>query len=217
MPLAIFDLDDTLIDGDCASLWNEQMARLGWVDRDSFMQRDAQFFQAYNQGELDMAQYMAFTLEPLLGRTEEEVAHLVEPWVEDVIEPLIFSDATRCIAAHRAAGDRVLIISASGMHLVQPIAARIGIDEVLAVELDVAHGAYNGHPRGVLTYQEGKVTRLMEWLQAEGETLDGAAFYSDSRNDLPLLKQVAHPNAVNPDPALRAHAEQAGWPILSWR
>lgn len=217
MPLAIFDLDDTLIDGDCASLWNEQMARLGWVDRDSFMGRDEQFLQAYNQGILDMAEYMAFTLEPLLGRTEEEVAHLVEPWVEDVIEPLIFSDATRCIAAHRAAGDRVLIISASGIHLVQPIAARIGIDEVLAVELDTAHGAYNGQTRGVLTYQDGKVTRLLEWLEAEGETLDGAAFYSDSQNDLPLLTHVAHPNTVNPDPVLRAYAEQTGWPILNWR
>lgn len=217
MPLAIFDLDDTLIHGDCASLWSEQMARLGWVDADSFIRRDHELMAAYSRGELAMEDYMAFTLEPLLGRTEEEVAHLVEPWVEDVIEPLIFSDATRCIAAHRAAGDRLLVISASGEHLVKPIAERIGIDEVLAIELDTAHGAYNGLTRGTLTYREGKVTRLLDWLEAEGETLAGAAFYSDSRNDLPLLQRVSRPHAVNPDPALRAHAEQAGWPVLSWR
>jgi len=217
MPLAIFDLDETLIDGDCASLWSEQMARLGWVDPDSFVRRDHELMAAYSRGELAMEVYMAFTLEPLIGRTEEEVDHLVGPWVEDVIEPLIFSDATRCIANHRAAGDRLLVISASGVHLVKPIAERIGIDEVLAIELDIAHGVYSGRTQGTLTYREGKVTRLMEWLRAEGETLEGAAFYSDSRNDLPLLKKVSRPVAVNPDPVLRAHAEQAGWPVVAWK
>lgn len=217
MPLAIFDLDETLIDGDCASLWSEQMARLGWVDGDSFVRQDHALMDAYRRGERAMEAYMAFTLEPLLGRTEEEVAHLVGPWVEDVIEPLIFSDATRCIAAHRAAGDRVLIISASGEHLVKPIAERIGVDEVLAIQLAYAHGCYNGQTEGTLTYQEGKLTRLQEWLAAEGETLAGAAFYSDSHNDLPLLEAVERPVAVNPDPVLRAHAEQAGWPIMRWR
>lgn len=217
MPLAIFDLDETLIDGDCASLWSEQMARLGWVDPESFVRRDHELMAAYSRGELAMEDYMAFTLEPLIGRTEEEVDHLVGPWVEDVIEPLIFSDATRCIANHRAAGDRLLVISASGVHLVKPIAERIGIDEVLAIELDIAHGVYSGRTQGTLTYREGKVTRLMEWLQAEGETLEGAAFYSDSRNDLPLLEKVSRPVAVNPDPVLRARAEEAGWPVMAWK
>jgi HAD superfamily hydrolase (TIGR01490 family) len=109
-----------------------------------------------------------------------------------------------------------LVISASGTHLVKPIAARIGIDEVLGIELDVAHGVYSGKTTGVLTYREGKITRLMEWLEQEGEHLDGAYFYSDSRNDLPLLLKVANPQVVNPDPVLRAHAEKAGWPIHHW-
>ncbi|MGK9517808.1 haloacid dehalogenase-like hydrolase, partial [Salmonella enterica subsp. enterica] len=87
-----------------------------------------------------MEEFMDFSLEPMIGRTPEEVAHLVEPWVEDIIEPLIYSDATKTIARHRAKGDRILVISASGTHLVTPIAARIGIDEVLGIELDVAHG-----------------------------------------------------------------------------
>ncbi|WP_426150074.1 HAD family hydrolase [Pseudomonas sp. DC3000-4b1] len=217
MALAIFDLDDTLIDGDCASLWSEQMARLGWVDPESFIRRDHDLMAAYSRGELAMETYMAFTLEPLIGRTQEEVDHLVEPWVEEVIEPLIFSDATRCIARHRAAGDRLLVISASGVHLVKPIAERIGIDEVLAIDLELAHGTYSGRTEGTLTYREGKVSRLRQWLQAEGESLEGAAFYSDSRNDLPLLEQVSRPHAVNPDPVLRAHAERLGWPVLQWR
>ena len=216
MALAIFDLDETLIHGDCATLWSEQMVRLGWVDGESFLRRDKELMDAYGRGHLAMEDYMAFSLEPLIGRTPEEIEHLVEPWVEDVIEPLIYSDATRTIARHRANGDRVLVISASGTHLVTPIAARIGIDEVLGIELDVSHGVYSGRTVGVLTYREGKITRLLEWLEQEGETLEGAYFYSDSRNDLPLLLKVDNPQVVNPDPVLREHAEKAGWPVHHW-
>ncbi|MES2818010.1 MAG: HAD family hydrolase [Pseudomonadota bacterium] len=217
MALAIFDLDDTLIDGDCASLWSRQMAKLGWVDGESFMRRDAELMAAYAEGKLAMEDYMAFSLSPLVGRTPEEVAFELEPFVEDVIEPLIHGDACTCLAQHRAAGDRLLLISASGSHLVTPIAARLGIEEVLAIDLELQHGFYSGRTQGVLTYREGKVTRLLDWLQAEGENLEGAYFYSDSRNDLPLLQRVDRPHAVNPDPLLRQHAEQAGWPILHWR
>ncbi|NBF02611.1 HAD-IB family hydrolase [Pseudomonas sp. Fl5BN2] len=217
MALAIFDLDETLIHGDCATLWSEQMARLGWVDRESFMRRNYELMDAYSHGKLAMEEFMAFSLEPMAGRTPEEVAHLVEPWVEDVIEPLIFSDACKAIAAHRKAGDRILVISASGTHLVKPIAARLGIDEVLGIELEVLHGVYSGHTVGTLTYREGKITRLLEWLDAEEENLEGATFYSDSRNDLPLLLRVDYPQVVNPDPVLREHAEKAGWPIHHWK
>jgi HAD superfamily hydrolase (TIGR01490 family) len=217
MALAIFDLDETLIHGDCASLWSEQMARLGWVDGESFLRRDQELMDAYGRGHLAMEDYMAFSLEPLIGRTPAEVEHLVGPWVEDFIEPIIFSDATRTIAAHRKAGDRILVISASGTHLVGPIAERLGIDEVLAIELEVAHGTYSGKTVGTLTYREGKITRLLEWLDEQEENLEGASFYSDSRNDLPLLQKVDFPHVVNPDPVLREHAEKAGWPIHTWK
>ena len=217
MALAIFDLDETLIHGDCATLWSEQMGRLGWVDPQSFMQRNNELMAAYSKGELAMEVFMDFSLEPLIGRTPEEVAHLVGPWVEDYIEPIIFSDATKTIAAHRKAGDRILVISASGTHLVKPIAERLGVDEVLGIELEVKGGIYTGNTVGTLTYREGKITRLLEWLDAEEENLEGASFYSDSRNDLPLLLKVDHPHAVNPDPVLRAHAEEAGWPVHHWK
>ncbi len=216
MALAIFDLDETLIHGDCASLWSEHMARLGWVDGETFLRRDHALMESYGKGELAMEDYMAFSLEPIAGRTLEEVAHLVEPWVEEVIEPIIFGDACRCIAEHRKRGDRVLIISASGVHLVGPIAARLGVDEYLAIDLDAHNGVYTGRTHGVLTYREGKITRLLAWLDQEQENLEGASFYSDSRNDLPLLLKVDHPCAVNPDPVLREHAQAHGWPILSW-
>ncbi|MQA55746.1 HAD family hydrolase [Pseudomonas piscis] len=217
MALAIFDLDETLIHGDCATLWSEQMGRLGWVDSESFMRRNNELMDAYSHGKLAMEEFMAFSLEPMAGRSPVDVAHLVEPWVEDVIEPIIFSDACKTLAAHRQAGDRILVISASGTHLVQPIAQRLGIDEVLGIELEVLNGVYTGNTLGTLTYREGKITRLLQWLETEQESLKGATFYSDSRNDLPLLLRVDHPQVVNPDPVLREHAQQAGWPIHHWK
>lgn len=217
MALAIFDLDETLIHGDCASLWAVEMTKLGWADGEAFIAREQELMHLYAAGELAMEDYMAFTLAPLVGRTPEEVAHVVEPFVEDVIEPIFYSDASRTLAAHREAGDRLLVISASAHFLVSAIAERFGIDEVLAIDLELQHGFYSGRTQGVLTYREGKVTRLQAWLAAQNENLAGASFYSDSRNDLPLLQLVDRPFAVNPDPTLRAHAEQAGWPILNWR
>ncbi|MCY1425406.1 Phosphoserine phosphatase [compost metagenome] len=216
MALAIFDLDETLIHGDCASLWSAQMGRLGWVDSESFLKKDTELMDAYGKGHLRMEDYMAFSLEPIAGRTPEEVEHLVEPWVEDFIEPIIFSDACKTIAEHRKAGDRILIISASGTHLVKPIAARLGVDEILGIDLEILNGVYTGNTVGTLTYREGKISRLLEWLDQEEENLEGAYFYSDSRNDLPLLRKVDNPRVVNPDPVLLEEAEKGGWPIYQW-
>jgi len=217
MALAIFDLDETLIGGDCASLWTQEMVKIGWADGESFIAREQELMRQYAAGSLAMEDYMGFTLSPLVGRTAEEVAHVVEPFVEDVIEPIFYTDATRCLAKHRAAGDRILVISASAHFLVSAVAERLKIEDVLAIDLEEQHGHYSGRTQGVMTYREGKVIRLHAWMQEQGEVLDGAYFYSDSRNDLPLLRVVDHPHVVNPDPTLRAHAEQAGWPILNWR
>ncbi|MDF3934222.1 HAD family hydrolase [Pseudomonas citronellolis] len=217
MALVIFDLDETLIDGDCASLWSRRMAQLGWVDGESFVRRDTELMARYALGELSMEDYMAFSLEPMAGRSVDEVEREVEPFVEDVIEPLIYSEACSTLARHRAAGDRPLVISASAVHLVQAIAERIGIEEVLAIDLEVRDGHYTGRTQGVLTYREGKIVRLLDWLGGDASQLAGAHFYSDSRNDLPLLRRVGNPHTVNPDPVLRAEAETHGWEILAWR
>ncbi|WP_122659768.1 HAD family hydrolase, partial [Pseudomonas viridiflava] len=127
---------------------------------------------------------------------------------------LVYREARQTIARHKAAGDRLLVISATGVHIVSPVAAHLGIDEVLAIDLEVQDGQFTGLTEGILTYREGKVLRLSEWLRTQDEMLEGAFFYSDSRNDLPLLKLVDNPITVNPDPTLRAYAQEHGWPVL---
>ncbi|VVM76163.1 putative phosphatase [Pseudomonas fluorescens] len=216
MALAIFDLDDTLIHGDSASLWSREMMRLGWVEDEDFLSLDQELMNAYSQGKLAMEDYMAFSLTPMVGRTVENVAEAVAQFIKAVIDPLVYREARQTIARHKAAGDRLLVISATGVHIVSPVAAHLGIDEVLAIDLEVQDGQFTGLSEGILTYREGKVLRLSEWLRAQDEMLEGAFFYSDSRNDLPMLKLVDNPITVNPDPTLRAYAQEHGWPVLDW-
>ncbi len=216
MALAIFDLDDTLIHGDSASLWSREMMRLGWVEDEDFLSLDQELMNAYSQGKLAMEDYMAFSLTPMVGRTVGNVAEAVAHFIKTVIDPLVYREARQTIARHKAAGDRLLVISATGVHIVSPVAAHLGIDEVLAIDLEVQDGQFTGLTEGILTYREGKVLRLSEWLRTQDEMLEGAFFYSDSRNDLPLLKLVDNPITVNPDPTLRAYAQEHGWPVLDW-
>ena len=216
MALAIFDLDDTLIHGDSASLWSREMMRLGWVEDEDFLSLDQELMNAYSQGKLAMEDYMAFSPTPMVGRTVGNVAEAVAHFIKAVIDPLVYREARQTIARHKAAGDRLLVISATGVHIVSPVAAHLGIDEVLAIDLEVQDGQFTGLTEGILTYREGKVLRLSEWLRAQDEMLEGAFFYSDSRNDLPLLKLVDNPITVNPDPTLRAYAQEHGWPVLDW-
>lgn len=218
MSLALFDLDETLINGDCSSLWSAYMVAQGWVaDEQAFLQRDTLLMQQYAAGQMDMQEYMTCTLVPLKGRCELDVAVMIERYIQEVIAPRVYNDARKCLERHRARGDRIVVISASGAHLVAPIARYLGVNETLAISVGIEKGIFTGTTQGVMTYREGKVTRLMELLNQDVSQLQHASFYSDSHNDLPLLTKVGKPCAVNPDAILHQHARQAGWPVYAWR
>lgn len=222
MRLALFDLDDTLLDGDCSDRWNLWMIEQGWIsDAECFMARAEQMQQAYHAGKLKLEEYLAMTLAPLKGRQVAEVEKEVERFVATHLQPRIFDQAWRCLESHRKAGDTLVLISASSYHLVAPIAAALGIEHVLAVELEVATSeegrVYTGYSQGVLSYRGGKVIRFQQWLEEHAITPSHTTFYSDSRNDLPLLQYVDCAVAVNPDPVLAEVASVEGWRRLDWR
>lgn len=217
MKLALFDLDETLISGDCSSLWSAYMVAKGWVaDEQAFLQQDAALMQQYAIGKMDMQEYMRCTLVPLIDRRESDVAAMVENYIQDVIAPRIYTQARECLDAHRAQGDRTVIISASGEHLVRPIARFLGVDETLAIGVEIQDGRFTGATQGTMTYREGKVSRLLDLINQNEALLQEARFYSDSHNDLPLLTRVGQPVAVNPDTVLLRHAQQEGWPVYAW-
>ena len=138
-------------------------------------------------------------------------------FMAEVIEPIILAKGEALLREHREAGDKLVIITATNRFITAPIAARLGVETLLATECGMENGRYTGHVAGVPCYQAGKVVRLNEWLAETGLSLEGAYFYSDSRNDLPLLEAVANPVAVDPDDTLRAIAGERGWPVLSLR
>jgi len=217
MTLAIFDLDNTLIAGDSDHLWGEFLCDLGLVDGERFRAANAAFYHDYRRGELDIAAYAAFALGPLAGRSLAELAPLQQEFMATRIEPLMLPAATALIEEHRTRGDRLLVITATNEFVTRPIAHRLGIDELLGCAVETIDGRFTGRPRGTLTYREGKVKRLEEWLADEREDLRGASFYSDSHNDLPLLEHIDHPILVDPDPTLDAVGIERGWPRLTLR
>ena len=217
MPLAIFDLDNTLLAGDSDYLWGCFLCEIGVVERASYERENARFYADYRAGRLDIMAFLAFSLRPLAEHAPEELLRWHARFMAEMIEPLITPDAERLIARHRDAGDTLLIITATNAFVTAPIAQRLGVPHLIATEPEFSAGRYTGRVAGTPSFREGKVTRLEHWLATHAGTLDGATFYSDSHNDLPLLERVDHPVAVDPDPALHAHATQRGWPVISLR
>jgi HAD superfamily hydrolase (TIGR01490 family) len=134
-----------------------------------------------------------------------------------MIEPIILPAARELLAQHRLNGDTLVIITATNRFITEPIAARFGVDYLLATEAEMRDGRYTGHSSGTPCFQHGKVERLEQWLAAESEDLVGSWFYSDSHNDLPLLERVANPVAVDPDEMLRKEAQARNWAVISLR
>ena len=217
MRLALFDLDNTLLGGDSDHAWGDWLCERGILDGATYKARNDAFYQDYLAGRLNITDYLNFTLD-IFGRTE--MAQL-DAWhrefMAECIEPIILPKALALLDKHRAAGDKLVIITATNRFVTAPIAARLGVDTLLATECEMVDGRYTGRTTDVPCFKEGKVTRLNRWMQENGYTLDGASFYSDSMNDLPLLEQVAHPVAVDPDPNLLAEAQKRGWPVMSLR
>lgn len=217
MRLALFDLDNTLLAGDSDHAWGEFLCRHGIVDATAYKARNDAFYQDYLAGELDVLAYQNFCQE-LLGRSE--MAQLQEwhrQFMAEFIEPIVLAKGEALVRQHHEAGDRVVIITATNRFISAPIAARLGVDTLLATECEMQGGRYTGRLTDTPCFQEGKVTRIERWLEETGQSLQGSYFYSDSRNDLPLLERVTHPVAVDPDPILREIAGQRGWDIISLR
>ncbi|WKD27092.1 HAD-IB family hydrolase [Halomonas sp. KG2] len=217
MSLAIFDLDNTLISIDSDHAWGEFLLEQGAVDPVAYREANERFMADYNAGTLDMAAFLEMALKPLAENTPEQLAAWHQQFMVSKIEPNILPKAEELLARHRTKGDTLLIITATNRFITAPIASRLGVDDLIAVDPEIVDGRYTGRVTGTPSYREGKVTRLKQWLEGQEFTMDGAWFYSDSHNDLPLLEQVEHPVAVDPDDTLRKVAEERQWRIMSLR
>jgi HAD superfamily hydrolase (TIGR01490 family) len=216
--LALFDLDHTLLPIDSDHSWGEYTTAIGWRDAAQFKQANDAFYAQYKAGTLDPLAYLRFATEAIRmqGAHKSQAAHA--DFMANVIERNIQRSALDLLAQHRAAGDTMILVTATNEFVTAPIAQRLGFEHLIAVELEKdASGWYTGERKGVLSFREGKITRVEQWLAARGKTWDDVAhstFYSDSMNDLALLEKVDTPVATNPDDRLRALATERGWRIL---
>jgi HAD superfamily hydrolase (TIGR01490 family) len=215
--LAIFDLDNTLIAGDSDHLWGEFLIDQGVVDAVTFKHTNDQFFEDYKNGCLDISRYQEFALTPLTQFSLEQLAVMHQRFMDDVINPIMLPKANALIDHHRQQGHTLLIITATNRFVTGPIAEALGIENILATEGEIINARYTGKMKGTACFQEGKITRLKSWLEDTNHTMQGAYFYSDSHNDLPLLKLVDKPVVVDADDSLIDYAQQRQWKSISLR
>ncbi|GGY78390.1 haloacid dehalogenase [Cellvibrio zantedeschiae] len=217
MRLAIFDLDNTLIAGDSDHSWGEFLVQKKLVDAQTYAEANDRFYQQYKAATLDIHEYLSFSLAPLTQYSLDDLAVLHAEFMRELIEPMMLPKAKALLQQHRDQGDYLLIITATNSFVTHPIAAHLGVDDILASDAEIKDGRYTGKGTGTPCFQSGKVVRLQEWLKQKNYNLDDAYFYSDSINDLPLLEQVPNPIAVDADERLSKIALERGWKHISLR
>ncbi|MCY1174334.1 putative phosphatase [compost metagenome] len=217
MRLALFDLDNTLLGGDSDHAWGDYLCARGILDEAIYKARNDEFYQDYLAGKLDLTEYLNFCLEILATTDMAQLDEWHRDFMRDCVEPIVLPKGLELLAKHRAAGDKLVIITATNRFVTGPIAQRLGVETLLATECEIQDGRYTGRSTDIPCFREGKVTRLYRWLEENGFNLEDSYFYSDSMNDLPLLEKVTHPVAVDPDPNLRAEAARRGWQMISLR
>ena len=217
MPLALFDLDNTLIAGDSDHSWGQFLVENGYVDATHYRRNNDKYYRDYVAGTLDNDAYLKFSLAPLAEMPMQQLADMHAVFMDQYIIPMHLPKADEVLQKHRAQNDRIVVITSTNRFVVEPICHALGLTEILATELVIKNGRYSGDVDGVATFREGKVTRLTAWLKQHRETLEGSYFYADSINDLALLECVDQPTVVDPDPALLSEAKKRNWQVISLR
>ena len=216
--IALFDLDNTLLSGDSDYEWAQFLIEHGVLDRSQYESRNDHFFRQYKEGRLDIHEFLDFQLAPLARHPRDELDRWHAEFMRTRIRPIVRAKGRDLVRKHIAQGDLCAIVTSTNAFITAPIARELGIDHLLATELEERGGRFTGKPSGTPSFRMGKVTRLAEWLGGRGQTLasfSASWFYSDSHNDLPLLERVTRPVAVDPDDVLRGEALARGWQVIS--
>ncbi len=215
---AFFDLDKTVIATSSALAFGRPFYRDGLITkRDVVKTAFAQFmFKRTGADDQAMVRTRDYMAELVKGWRVDQVRQIVNETLHELIDPYIYAEAATLIEEHQAAGRDIVLVSASGEEMVQPIGAQLGVSDVIATRMKVAEGQYTGE---IEFYAAGpaKVEAVRKLAAERGYDLSECYAYSDSVSDVPLLAAVGHPSAVNPDKALRREANERRWPVLEFR
>lgn len=219
--LALFDLDNTLINTDSDYMWGEFLVKKGLVNEAEFRQKNREFYEQYIDGSLDAVVYNEFVSTFLKQHSLEQLYAWRADYIANDIVPQIRPKAKVAISRHLERGHDVLVVSATNDFVVTAIAGEFGIapDNVLATKLEVTECGYTGKVADRPNFQEGKIYHLEKWIDNQakkGVTYSKTYAYSDSKNDIPLLAWADVAVCVNPDEALHAHALAHHWAVEDW-
>jgi HAD superfamily hydrolase (TIGR01490 family) len=220
MRLALFDLDHTLLAGDSDYEWGQFLVDRGIIAREEYEAQNAEFYEQYKAGTLDIHEFLGFALRPLAAHAPEELERWHAEFMAARILPMIGARARALVRRHLDSGDLCAVVTATNSFVTAPIAREFGVAHLVATEPERMAGRFTGRVAGTPCFRGGKIERVEAWLARAGRRLADFAestFYSDSHNDLPLLERVTHPVAVDPDAQLAAEARRRGWPIMSLR
>lgn len=216
MAIAFFDLDKTLISRNSATLWIRQEFAAGRVTTWQALQAFG-YVVRYSLGAAAMDEPIRRSITAIAGWPEAEMRARVDQFYSDVVRPIVRPGAPAALAAHRQAGERLVLLTSSSNYVSERIAADLGFDDYLCNRFEVdADGRYTGRAVEPLCFGAGKVALAARLADALAVRLADCAFYTDSISDLPMLEAVGRPVAVHPDPRLRRLARRRGWPVLDW-
>lgn len=213
---AFFDLDKTIIAASSTLAFSKPFQAGGLITKRAML-RSAYAQMVFALGGADhdqMEKLRQFLSDLVKGWDVAQVREIVAQTLAEIVDPLVYAEAVALIKEHQGAGRDVIIVSASGFDVVEPIGAMLGADAVVATMLEISdEGKYTGEITHYV-YAEEKARAIRELAEAHGYDLDRSYAYSDSVTDVPMLEAVGHPYAVNPDKDLRKAAEANEWPIL---
>lgn len=217
--LTLFDLDNTLLNGDTDYEWSRYLIRQGVLEAEQYEQSNDYFYTEYQNGRLDIQAFLEFQLKPLSLYSRAQLENWRQDFTCNRLLPMVNEKAKQLIAQHLL--DKLTlcaIATATNSFITALLVRQLGFAHLIATVPEWDGHQFTGKARGEPAFQDGKVRRVEAWLEAMGEcwgSFERVSFYSDSINDLPLLARVSHPCAVDPDPLLLAEARKNNWPVIS--
>jgi HAD superfamily hydrolase (TIGR01490 family) len=216
LSVAFFDLDRTVLCANSGSLWVRRELALGHISRWQALQASA-WLARYHLGLAAMEDAVTRAITHLKGLPEAALRLRSETFYETEVRLLVRPGAREAIAAHRAKGHRLALLTSSMSYLAERVQQELAFDASLSNRFEVdAAGLYTGRTVGAVCFGAGKLSHAQAYARAQGVELSACTFYTDSYSDLPVLTAVGTPVAVNPDRRLAREARRRGWPILDW-
>ena len=214
---AFFDLDKTIIATSSSFVFSRPFAKGGLLSRRAMLRSAyAHFLFHLGGADHDQMEKLRDMLSRMCAGWEvDTVRGIVNDTLNEVVPPVVYAEALRLIAEHKAEGRTVVIVSTSGTEVVEPIGQLLGADQVIATRLEVRDGRYTGTVE-YYCYGPEKARAIVELAAEQGWDLAQCYAYSDSMTDAPMLAAVGHPMAVNPDKELRKYAAAQGWPAIDF-